>query len=171
MIRLTVPAKPERLAALRAGERVLLSGVIYTLRDAGHKRLLDSIYKGRPDFDVNGAAIYYCGPAPEKPGEPIGSCGPTTSARMDDYTPALLERGLRVMIGKGKRSPAVIESMVKNGAVYLLAVGGAGALYKAAVIENRPALYADLGCEAMRALTVRDMELLVGIDAKGVSIV
>ncbi len=166
-IKITLPLACEDARKLKAGSKVLLSGEIYTLRDAGHKRLIESIRNGKPDFDVREKAIYYCGPTPALDGEIIGSCGPTTSARMDDYAPALIERGLTVMIGKGKRSPAVADAMKKYGAVYLIAVGGAGALYKSCVEKNEPVMYDDLGCEAMRRLTVRDMPLMVGTDADG----
>ena len=159
-----------QLKNLKAGDTVLLSGVIYTLRDAGHKRLVESYRNGKPDFDINGKAIYYCGPTPTLENEIIGSCGPTTSSRMDDYTPFLIEKGLKIMIGKGKRSTAVIESMKTHGAVYLLAVGGAGALYKSVVKRNLPVIYPDLGCEEMRELTVCNMRLVVGVDAHGNSI-
>ncbi len=169
-IKLTLPIDKQRLLNLKAGDSVLLSGEIYTLRDAGHKRLVDSIKRAQPDWDVNHKAIYYCGPTPTLEGEVIGSCGPTTSARMDDYAPFLIERGLSVMIGKGKRSQEVIAAMQAHGAVYLIAVGGAGALYKASVVKNDPVMYEDLGCEAMRRLTVVDMPLMVGIDAHGNSI-
>lgn len=167
---LSLPSQKEQLRSLKAGDTVLLSGEIYTLRDAGHKRLVESYLSGSPDFSVENKAFYYCGPTPTLEGEIIGSCGPTTSARMDDYTPFLLDKGLSVMIGKGKRSPFVIEAMKKNGAVYLVAVGGAGALYKSCVTKNEPVLYDDLGCEAMRKLTVKNMRLLVAVDAFGNSI-
>ena len=121
-------------------------------------------------FPLQGSAIYYAGPTPTKKGEIIGSCGPTTSARMDDYTPTLLDNGLKIMIGKGNRSSAVIQSMIKNGAVYLIAVGGAGALIKSKITACEDVAYLDLGCEALRKLTVKDIPLLVGIDCKGKSI-
>ena len=168
--KLSLPLSNDDLRSLQAGDSVLLSGTIYTLRDAGHKRLVQSYVDGNPHFSVDGVAFYYCGPTPTLDGEIIGSCGPTTSARMDDYAPFLIERGLKIMIGKGKRSPAVVDAMKNNGAVYLVAVGGAGALYKSCVIKNEPVIYEDLGCEAMRALLVKDMPLLVGIDANGNSI-
>ena len=165
--KLTLPLSKEEIHALNAGDSVLLSGEIYTLRDAGHKRLVDSMKAGKPDFDVKDKAFYYCGPTPTLEGEIIGSCGPTTSTRMDDYTPYLIENGLSVMIGKGKRSSAVIDAMKAYGAVYFAAVGGAGALYKSCVIKNEPVMYDDLGCEAMRKLTVKNMPLIVGTDANG----
>ena len=168
--RLRLPLSSGEIDDLNAGDSVLLSGVIYTLRDAGHKRLLESYLSKKPDFDLTNCAFYYCGPTPTLDGEIIGSCGPTTSARMDDYAPFLIERGLKIMIGKGKRSHLVVDAMKKFGAVYLVAVGGAGALYKSCVIKNDPVVYEDLGCEAMRALTVVDMPLLVGIDRQGKTI-
>ena len=168
--KITLPLLEDALDSLTAGDRILLSGEIYTLRDAGHKRLTLSIKAGKPDWDTSGKAIYYCGPTPAAEGEIIGSCGPTTSARMDDYAPFLIEKGLKVMIGKGKRNEKVVEAMKTYGAVYLIAVGGAGALYKACVTKNEPVLYEDLGCEAMRKLTVKDMPLMVGIDRKGNSV-
>lgn len=167
MIRLTLPLSHEDIMALSAGDSVLLTGDIYTLRDAGHKRLVESYSGGALDFDVNGKAIYYCGPTPTLAGEIIGSCGPTTSSRMDDYTPFLIEKGLRVMIGKGKRRADVVESMKKHTAVYFVAVGGAGALIKNQVLKNEEVMYEDLGCEAMHRLYVQDLPLLVGIDCRG----
>lgn len=169
-VKLSLPLSSAALDSLKAGTRVLLGGEIYTLRDAGHKRLVESYRRGSPDWDVSGKAIYYCGPTPTLEGEVIGSCGPTTSARMDDYTPFLIERGLRVMIGKGKRSDTVVEAMKRFGAVYLIAVGGAGALYKSCVRSNDAVLYEDLGCEALHKLRVVDMPLLVGIDRFGNSV-
>lgn len=165
--KLTLPLSSQQLLSLKAGERVLLSGVIYTLRDAGHKRLVESYINGKPDFDVKDKAFYYCGPTPTLEGEIIGSCGPTTSTRMDDYTPFLLERGLKITIGKGKRRQDVIDSMIKNKAVYLVAIGGAAALYKSCVKKNVTLAYADLGCEALRALTVENMDLMVAVDTNG----
>lgn len=170
MIKINITDNLKSIESLRAGNQILLSGHIYTLRDAGHKLLVESIKNGKPDFNVMDKAFYYCGPSPAKSGEVIGSCGPTTSARMDDYTPFLLNHGLKIMIGKGKRSDDVITSMIKNKAVYLLAVGGAAALYKSCVTENIPVLYPHLGCEEMRRLNVIDMPLIVGIDANGTSV-
>lgn len=156
---------------LRAGDEVLLSGDVYTARDAAHKRIVEALDAGRPlPFDLRGAAVYYAGPTPAVGGEIIGSCGPTTSARMDDYTPALLGSGLKVMIGKGLRSDAVVAAMIKNKAVYFAAVGGAAALIKSRVVKNVPVAYEDLGCEAVNRLTFKDLPLLVAIDCKGNSI-
>ena len=165
--KITLPDDLDAVAELEAGERVLLGGEIYTLRDAGHKRLVESIKRGKPDFDVRGKAIYYCGPTPAANGEIIGSCGPTTSARMDDYAPALYDEGLKITIGKGNRNAAVQSAIVRNRAVYLIAVGGAAALYKSCVISNEPVLYEDLGCEALHRLCVRNMPLMVAIDSRG----
>ena len=156
---------------LRAGQRVLLSGVCYTSRDAAHKRITQMLDKGeRPPYDLQGAAIYYAGPTPAPEGLPIGSCGPTTSGRMDPYTPRFLDLGLKCMIGKGKRSPKVIEAMKRNGAVYLCAIGGAGAL--AQCIESAEVIaFEDLGCESVKRLVLKDFPLIVAIDSQGNSVV
>ncbi|HCJ10486.1 MAG TPA: TRZ/ATZ family protein, partial [Clostridiales bacterium] len=128
-IRITAPMTEETARSLRAGDRVLISGVVYTARDAAHKRIVEALETGGElPFDLEGQIIYYVGPCPAKPGQALGSCGPTTSGRMDPYTPAILARGLRGMIGKGSRSPAVVEAMKEHGAVYFAAIGGAGAL-------------------------------------------
>ena len=135
-IRLAVPCRREEARAIRAGDRVLLSGTVYTARDAAHRRLLELLERGeKPPFELEGAAIYYCGPAPAPPGRVIGAAGPTTSYRMDAYAPRLIERGLAVMIGKGPRGEAVLEAMRAHGAVYLAAEGGAGALLASCVEE------------------------------------
>ncbi len=167
-VRLTLPLSGEKMASLHAGDAVLLSGTIYTARDAAHKRLCAMLERGE-DLPINldGAAIYYCGPTPARENECIGSCGPTTSSRMDDYTPALLRAGLRVMIGKGKRSDAVNAAIGACGAVYFAAVGGAGALYKESVLSCACVAFDDLGCEAIYKLQVRDMPLIVATDATG----
>ena len=159
------------VSLLKAGDEVEFSGVIYTARDAAHKRIVEAADKGEPlPFDINGAAIYYAGPTPARAGELIGSCGPTTSARMDDYTPRMLDLGLRIMIGKGKRSNAVIEAIKAHKAVYLIAVGGVAALIKSRVTACEEIAYPDLGCEAVRRLTVDRLPLLVAIDSRGCSI-
>lgn len=159
------------VTGLKAGDAVSFSGIVYTARDAAHKRMTEAAAEGRPlPFDLRGAAIYYAGPTPTREGEIIGSCGPTTSARMDDYTPALLDLGLKIMIGKGKRSKEVVDGMVKNKAVYLIAVGGAAALVKSRITSCEDVAYPDLGCEAVRKLTVKDLPLLVAIDSRGNSI-
>ena len=165
---LHTPLTKEALAPLRAGDTVLLSGVVYTARDAAHARMAELLDAGKPlPFDIQGAAIYYVGPTPERPGCAIGAAGPTTSGRMDSYTPRLLDLGLACMIGKGKRSQAVKDSVVKNGAVYLAALGGAGALMADSVKSREIIAWEDLGCEAVRRLTVENMPLTVLLDAHG----
>lgn len=165
---LQTPFQQEDLEKLRAGDHVLLSGTIFTARDAGHGRLMELIEKGETlPLDLTTAVIYYVGPTPEKPGFPVGSAGPTTSGRMDVYTPALLERGLKVMIGKGRRNQAVKDSAVEHGAVYLAALGGAGALMSKGIESSELIAWEDLGCEALRKFTVKDLPLTVILDAKG----
>ncbi len=159
------------VTALKAGDAVEFSGTVYTARDAAHKRMTEAADKGEPlPFELEGAAIYYAGPTPARENEIIGSCGPTTSARMDDYTPRMLELGLRIMIGKGKRGNAVIEAIKAYKAVYLIAVGGAAALIKSRITACEEIAYPDLGCEAVRRLTVDRLPLLVAIDSRGCSI-
>lgn len=166
--RITTPLTKEKAAALRAGDRVLLSGVIYTARDAAHKRLCELAAKGEPlPIEVRDAVIYYAGPTPARPGQVIGSCGPTTSGRMDAYAPTLLHLGLRGMIGKGARSAAVSEAMQQTGAVYFAAIGGAGALAAACVKHAELVCYEDLGSEAIRRLVVENMPLTVVVDSAG----
>ena len=165
---MSFPADRAELSKLRAGDKLTVSGTIYTARDAAHKRLTELIASGEElPLDIRGAAIYYAGPTPEKPGQVIGSCGPTTSGRMDAYAPMLLDRGLAVMIGKGDRNAAVIDAIVRNGAVYLAAMGGAGALMGSCVKAARIVCYEDLGCEAIRELKVENMPLTVVIDSQG----
>ena len=165
---MSFPADKAELSKLRAGDKLTVSGTIYTARDAAHKRLTELIASGEElPLDIRGAAIYYAGPTPEKPGQVIGSCGPTTSGRMDAYAPGLLDRGLAVMIGKGDRNAAVIDAIVRNGAVYLAAIGGAGALMGSCVKAARIVCYEDLGCEAIRELKVENMPLTVVIDSQG----
>ena len=165
---MSFPADRAELSKLRAGDKLTVSGTIYTARDAAHKRLTELIASGEElPLDIRGAAIYYAGPTPEKPGQVIGSCGPTTSGRMDAYAPGLLDRGLAVMIGKGDRNAAVIDAIVRNGAVYLAALGGAGALMGSCVKAARVVCYEDLGCEAIRELKVENMPLTVVIDSQG----
>ena len=167
-IELKTPLGSAAARTLRAGDMCLLTGELYTARDAAHKRLTELIASGEElPLDIRGAAIYYAGPTPEKPGQVIGSCGPTTSGRMDAYAPMLLERGLAVMIGKGDRNAAVIDAIVRNGAVYLAAMGGAGALMGSCVKAARIVCYEDLGCEAIRELKVENMPLTVVIDSQG----
>lgn len=165
---MSFPADRAELSKLRAGDKLTVSGTIYTARDAAHKRLTELLASGEElPLDIRGAAIYYAGPTPEKPGQVIGSCGPTTSGRMDAYAPGLLDRGLAVMIGKGDRNAAVIDAIVRNGAVYLAAMGGAGALMGSCVKAARIVCYEDLGCEAIRELKVENMPLTVVIDSQG----
>ena len=168
MIELKSPFKNEDIEKLVCGDVVKLSGVIYTSRDAAHKRMIEAINNNEElPFDVNGMGIYYVGPSPSKEGQIIGSAGPTTSYRMDDLTVPLLERGLKVMIGKGKRSEEVINSMMKNKAVYFAAIGGAGAYISNAIKKCDIIAYDDLGPEAVRRLEVEDLQLIVAIDCYG----
>lgn len=153
---------------LRAGDTVMLSGALYTARDAAHKRLVALLEKGEPlPFDIKGQTIYYVGPAPASPGYVVGSAGPTTSYRMDAYTPQLLAQGLKGMIGKGKRSPAVIEAMKKYGAVYFGATGGAAALIAKGIIKAEVVAYPDLGAEAIHRFEIKNFPAIVLIDSQG----
>ncbi len=165
---LTCPVTKEDLAPLRAGDRVFLSGTVYTARDAAHKRMMELLDSGKElPFPLPGSAIYYVGPTPEKPGCVIGSAGPTTSGRMDSYSPRLLDLGQSVMIGKGARNIAVKDAVRRNGAVYLAAIGGAGALMAGCIKKAEIVCWADLGCEAVRRLEVENMPLTVIIDSVG----
>jgi len=169
--KLELPVAQEELEKLKAGDRVILSGLIYTARDAAHKRLTELMSAGgKLPLKLSGTAIYYAGPTPEKPGEVIGSAGPTTSGRMDPYAPMLLDAGLKMMIGKGNRSSEVIDAIVRNRAVYFAAMGGAGALMGSCVDTVDIVCYEDLGCEAIRRLEVRNMPLTVAIDSRGENI-
>ena len=166
--RLETPIDKEKLKELRSGDLVYLSGTVYTARDAAHKRMMESLDRGEAlPFPLEGSVIYYVGPTPEAPGQVIGAAGPTTSGRMDAYSPRLLDLGQPVMIGKGLRSPAVIEAIVRNGAVYLAAMGGAGAVMSASVTRAEVICWEDLGCEAVRRLEVKDFPLTVILDAHG----
>ena len=166
--KLTTPVTKEDLAPLRAGDTVLLSGTVYTARDAAHKRLMERLDAGEElPFDLKGSAIYYVGPTPERPGEVIGSAGPTTSGRMDAYSLRLLDLGQSIMIGKGARNKAVQDAVVRNGGVYLAALGGAGALMAVSVEELEIICWEDLGCEAVRRLQVKDFPLTVILDPHG----
>jgi len=168
MTRLTTPLTKDAIKGLRAGDEVLLSGVILTARDAAHKRFDELIRKGRRiPLNLKDAVIYYAGPTPARPGRAIGSCGPTTSSRMDEFTPALIRLGLSGMIGKGDRSPEVIKSIKRNGCVYFLATGGIGALLSTKVRSSKAILFKELGPEAVYKLEVKDFPLTVGIDPKG----
>lgn len=168
ILRISAPLDAETARTLRAGQRVALSGTIYTARDAAHRRLCELLDAGgEPPFPLEGAVIYYCGPAETPPGRPIGSAGPTTSYRMDSYAPKLIALGLRGMIGKGPRSQPVADAMRAHGAVYFAATGGAGALIAGCVERCEVIAWSDLGAEAVRRLTVRDMPLTVAADAHG----
>ena len=169
MIRhIAAPLDRREAASLRAGDSVLLSGTIYTGRDAAHKRLTGLIEQGKPlPFDIRNQVIYYAGPCPAKPGDPIGSCGPTTSYRMDAYAPRLCDLGLIGMIGKGPRSEAVREAIRRNGGVYFAATGGAGALIAGCVKSARVVAFEDLGTEAIRELQVENLPLIVAVDSTG----
>lgn len=165
---ITTPLTQEKVKDLKSGDSVLISGTIYTGRDAAHQRLVDAINNGEAlPFDPKDSIIYYVGPAPAKPGKPIGSAGPTTSYRMDDLTVPLLDLGLTGMIGKGARNQTVIDSMKKNGAIYFAAIGGAGALIANTIKECEIIAFEDLGPEAVRKLTVVDFPAVVVIDTKG----
>lgn len=166
--KLTTPCTAEDLAPLRAGDTVILSGIVYTARDQAHKRMIDALDAGEAlPFDLEGSAIYYVGPTPERPGQVIGSAGPTTSGRMDAYSPRLLDLGNLIMIGKGKRDAAVKEAIVRNGGVYLAAIGGAGALMAQSVKTLEVIAWPDLGCEAVRRLQVENFPLTVILDPHG----
>jgi len=165
---INVPIDTEEILKLNAGDYVYLTGTIYTARDAAHKRMYESLQRGETlPMEMKGNVIYYLGPSPAREGKVIGSAGPTTSSRMDKYTPALLELGLKCMIGKGKRSKEVKESIVQNGAVYFAAVGGAGALLSRAILSSEVIAYEDLGTEAIRKLTVKDLPVIVVVDSHG----
>ncbi|HWS43527.1 MAG TPA: Fe-S-containing hydro-lyase [Pseudoflavonifractor sp.] len=156
------------LPSLRAGDRVLLSGVVYTARDAAHKRIIAALDRGeKPPFPIRDAVVYYAGPTPSQQGMAVGACGPTTSGRMDPYTPRLLDLGLAAMIGKGERSAAVAEAIVRNMGCYFAAVGGAGALIARCVKSAQVLAYDDLGCESVKRLEIEDLPLTVALDSRG----
>ena len=166
--KITLPLTKELAKTLKAGDRVLLSGTIYTSRDAGHKRMCEALARGEElPFDPTDATIYYVGPTPAKPGQVIGSAGPTTSGRMDAYAPTLMKVGIRGMIGKGARLDEVIEAMKENFGVYFGAIGGAGALLAKCIKSSELIAYEDLQSEALRKLYVEDMPLVVIIDSYG----
>lgn len=165
---INVPMTKEESLSLCAGDYVYLTGTIYTARDAAHKRMFDSMNAGEEiPMKLDGNIIYYLGPSPAREGNVIGSAGPTTSSRMDKYTPLMLNNGLQGMIGKGKRSQQVIDSIVANGAVYYAAVGGAGALLSKCITKSEVIAYDDLGTEAIRKLQVENLPVIVVIDSKG----
>lgn len=165
---ITAPIEKEELADLQAGDYVYITGTIYTARDAAHKRMRETLDKGEPlPIEMEGNLIYYMGPSPARDGRPIGSAGPTTASRMDKYAPQLLDLGLGGMIGKGKRSLAVSDAIVRNGAVYFAAVGGAGALLSKSITKSDVVAYDDLGTEAIRKLEVEKFPVIVVIDKDG----
>ncbi len=163
-----LPLTDKILSELKTGDQVLLTGVLYVARDAAHKRMIEALDQGQPlPFDIKGQTIYYMGPSPAKPGQVIGSAGPTTSGRMDTYSPRLIAEGLKGMIGKGMRSPAVKEAIKKNKAVYLAAIGGAAALISKSIKKSEVIAYEDLGAEAIRRLEVADFAAIVINDTHG----
>ena len=165
---ISVPLTPESAASLRAGDYVYLTGTIYTARDAAHKRMQETLMRGEKlPIDMENNVIYYMGPSPARSGRPIGSAGPTTASRMDKHAPELLDLGLKGMIGKGKRSQAVKEAVIRNGAVYFAAVGGAGALLSKSILQSEVIAYDDLGTEAIRKLEIKDFPVIVVMDAQG----
>lgn len=165
---INVPFDADIVKELKAGDYVYLTGTIYTARDVAHKRMYEALQNGEAlPFDIEGNVIYYMGPSPAREGRPIGSAGPTTASRMDKYTPALLELGMRGMIGKGRRTEAVRESMMKNQAVYFAAVGGAGALLSKSILQAEVIAYEDLGTEAIRKLEIKDFPVIVVMDCEG----
>ena len=167
-IRITTPLTREKARTLHSGDSVLLSGVIYTARDAAHKRLCELVAAGKElPLDVKDSIIYFVGPTPARPGQAIGSAGPTTSYRMDAYSPTMIEQGQTGMIGKGKRSEEVIAAMKQHGAVYFGAIGGCGALLSKCIKKAEVIAYDDLGAEAIRRLEVEDFPVIVIIDSEG----
>jgi len=166
--KITLPLNDEILKDLKAGDNLLLTGVIYVARDAAHKRMVEALDQGKPlPFDIKGATVYYMGPSPARPGRAIGSAGPTTSGRMDAYAPRLMAEGLKGMIGKGLRSKAVKDAMVKHKAVYLGAIGGAGAIISRSIKKAEVVAYEELGAEALRRLEVEDFPVTVVNDIYG----
>lgn len=167
-IKINTPLSKEKIKELKAGDMVYITGTIYTARDAAHKRMSEALLEGKSlPFDIRNQIIYYMGPSPAREGRPIGSAGPTTASRMDKYTPKLLDLGLCGMIGKGKRSENVKNAVIKNGAVYFAAIGGAGALLSKCIKASEIIAYEDLGTEAVRKLTVEDFPVIVVMDSSG----
>ena len=165
---MNTPFSREEAESLKAGDYVYLTGIIYSARDAAHKRMQEALDRGEElPFDLEDNVIYYLGPTPAREGRPIGSAGPTTSSRMDKYTPALLDLGLRGMVGKGKRSPEVIEAIIRNKSVYFAAVGGAGAILSKRILSSEVIAYEDLGTEAIRKMQIKDFPVIVVIDTEG----
>lgn len=168
---INLPLTDTDARSLRAGDYVYLTGVLYTARDAAHKRMYEALDAGQKlPVDLNGQVVYYLGPTPARPGHVIGSAGPTTSSRMDKYAPRLLDLGLKGMVGKGKRTQEVIDAVVRNGAVYFAAVGGAGALLSKCIKEAEVVAYDDLGTEAIRRLRVENLPVIVVIDSEGTNL-
>ena len=166
--KISLPLTDEIIQSLHAGDMVYLTGTVYSARDAAHKRMIETLEEGKElPFDIRYQTVYYLGPTPAREGQVIGSAGPTTSSRMDKYTPLLLDQGLKGMIGKGKRSKEVVDSIVKNGAVYFAAIGGLGALLSKRIIASEVIAYDDLGTEAIRKLTVEELPVVVIIDTEG----
>ena len=162
------PIRKEEIQNLKAGDYVYINGIIYTARDAAHKRMDDTLTRGEKlPLDIKNQMIYYMGPSPARDGRIIGSAGPTTASRMDKYAPRLLDLGLGAMIGKGKRSKEVLEAIVRNGSIYFAAVGGAGALLSKCIQKSEVIAYDDLGTEAIRKLEVKDFPVIVVVDAEG----
>ena len=171
MMKIETAQLRERAKELKAGDKILLSGVIYTARDAAHKKITELIKAGGElPFELKDAVIYYSGPTPEREGMPVGSCGPTTSSRMDGFAPQLYDLGVAATIGKGGRSEGVKDAITRNGALYLCAVGGAGALLAGCVEAADIVAFPELGCEAVRRMRIKDMPLYVGIDPRGGSL-
>lgn len=166
--RITAPISREDILSLRAGDYVKITGTIYSARDAAHKRMIEALDRGEElPVNMEGTTIYYMGPSPAREGRPVGAAGPTTATRMDKYAPRLLDLGMAGMIGKGKRSQEVIDGIVRNGAVYFAAVGGAGALLSKKILSSKVVAYEDLGTEAIREMTVEDFPVIVVVDSQG----
>lgn len=171
VFKLNVSDLPDRIPEIRCGDRVYLSGIIYTARDAAHKKICTLLEQSLAlPFDLKNACIYYAGPTPEPPGRPIGSCGPTTSSRMDVFTPTLMENGLIAMIGKGPRSERVSQSIIKHKGIYFCAIGGAGALAAMSVKSFEVIAFPELGCESVKRVEISEFPLLCGIDCYGKNI-
>ena len=171
MIRLNAPLTAEAIRSLHAGDRVLLSGVIYTARDAAHARLCAALDAGEElPVDLRGQTVFYAGPTPTPPGKACGAIGPTTSMRMDAFTPRLLRYGVNAMIGKGERSQAVVDAIVRNQSAYFCAVGGAGALIACCIKEAKEIAFHDLGCESIKRFTIEELPVFTAIDCQGRSI-
>lgn len=168
MKKITLPLSAQDVRSLQAGDEVLLTGTLYTARDAAHKRICELLAAGSPlPFELEGATLYFVGPTPAQPGRPVGSAGPTTSTRMDAFSPTLIAHGLRGMVGKGDRSPAVVEAMKAHGCVYFAATGGAGALIARCIKSSEVVAWEDLGTEAVRRMEVEDFPVVVAIDCEG----